>query len=128
MRLIITDIAKIIYSLYKAGEVPVHRGCWERATQPYSLGGRGTIYPGLRPADVSTRSPRMIAECLLTRSMLIKMHYHFMVYVHVQLYLQSVSFMQTFTVKFHKCFCLTQQFTIILFYSFLILSSLITLI
>ena len=33
-----------------------------------------------RPADVTTRSPaRMVAECLLKRSMLIKMYYHFMV-------------------------------------------------
>ena len=30
-------------------------------------------------ADVTTRSPRMVAECLLTRAMLIKMYYHFMV-------------------------------------------------
>ena len=79
MRLIITDRTKIIYSMYRAGEVSVHRACCERATQPYSLGGEGTIYPGSRPADVTTRSPRMVAECLLTRSMLIKMYYHFMV-------------------------------------------------
>ena len=39
-------------------------------------GGGGTIYPGSRPADVTTRSPRMVAECLHTRSMLIKMFYH----------------------------------------------------
>ena len=39
----------------------------------------GTIYPGSTPAVVTTRSPRMEAECLLTRSMLIKMYYHFMV-------------------------------------------------
>ena len=39
----------------------------------------GTIYPGSRPADVTTHSPRMVVECLLTRSMLIKMYYHFMV-------------------------------------------------
>ena len=30
---------KIIYSMYRAGEVSVHRACCERATQPYSLGG-----------------------------------------------------------------------------------------
>ena len=36
------------------------------------------IYPGSRPADVTTRT-RMVAECLLTRSMLIKLYYHFMV-------------------------------------------------
>ena len=52
---------KIIYSSYKAGEVSVHRACCERATQPYSLGvgggvGVSTIYPGSRPAGVTTRS------------------------------------------------------------------------
>ena len=41
--------------------------------------GGGTIYPGSRPADVTTRSPRIVAEWLLTRSMLIKIYYHFMV-------------------------------------------------
>ena len=37
---------KIIYSMYRAGEVSVHRTCCERATQTHSLGGGGTIYPG----------------------------------------------------------------------------------
>ena len=48
MRLIITDRTKIIYSMYREGEVSVHRACCERTTQPYSLGGGvgGTIYPG----------------------------------------------------------------------------------
>ena len=53
-----------------------------QASYPTLLPLRGvgaTIYPGSRPADVTTRSPRMVAECLLTRSMLIKMYYHFMV-------------------------------------------------
>ena len=31
----------IIYSMYRAGEVSVHRACCERATQPYSLCGGG---------------------------------------------------------------------------------------
>ena len=75
MRLIITDRTKMIYSRYTAGDVSVHRACCERATQPYSLGGGGTIYSGSRPANVTTRSPRMVAECLLARSMLIKMYY-----------------------------------------------------
>ena len=33
-----------------------------------------TINPGSRPAGVTTRSPRKVIECLLTRSMLIKMN------------------------------------------------------
>ena len=65
--------------MYKAGEVSVHRACCERAIQPFSLRGGGTIYPGSRPVDVTTRSPRMVTERLLTCSMLIKMYYHFMV-------------------------------------------------
>ena len=43
MRLIITDRTKIIYSMYREGEVSVHRACCERNTQPYSLGGGGII-------------------------------------------------------------------------------------
>ena len=35
------------------------------------------IYPKSRPAGVTTRSPRMVTECLLTRSMLIKMYLPF---------------------------------------------------
>ena len=79
MRLIIIDSTKVIYSMYRAGEFFVHRACCERAIQPYSLGGGGAIYPGSRPVDVTTRSPRMVTELLLTRSMLIKMYYHLMV-------------------------------------------------
>ena len=84
----------IIYSMYRAGEVSVHRACRKQAIQPYSLGGgRGTIYPGSRPAGVTTRSPRMVTECLLTRSMLIKMYLPvFMVCACIcTLYLQSVN-------------------------------------
>ena len=60
--------------MYKAGEVSVYRTCCERATQPYSLGGGGTIYPDSRPAGVTARSQIMVTECLLTRSILIKMY------------------------------------------------------
>ena len=62
--------------MYRAGEVSVHRACCERATQPYSLGGGGTIWPGSRPSHqvVTTRCPRIVTECLLTRSMLIKVY------------------------------------------------------
>ena len=67
MRLIITDRTKIIYSMNREGEVSVYRACCERTTQPYSRGVGGTIYQGYWPADVTTRSPRMVAECLLAR-------------------------------------------------------------
>ena len=53
---------KIIYSMYRAGE---SRACCERATQTYSLGGGGTIYPGSRAAGVTTRSPRMETRSLI---------------------------------------------------------------
>ena len=53
--------------MYREGEVSVHRACCERTIQTYSLGGGGTIYPGYWPADVTARSPRMVAECLLAR-------------------------------------------------------------
>ena len=79
MRSIITDRTKIIYNMYRADEVSVHRACCERTTQPYFLGGGGTIYPVSRPAHVTACSPRMVAECFLTRSMLIKIYYHFMI-------------------------------------------------
>ena len=39
---------KIIYSMYRAGEVSVHKACCERATQSYSLGGGGTVETELK--------------------------------------------------------------------------------
>ena len=54
----------IIYSMYRAGEVSMHRACCERATQPYSLGGGGTIYPGSRQAGVTIHSPRRVTHSL----------------------------------------------------------------
>ena len=103
---------KIIYSLYRAGEVSVHRACCERATEPYSLGGEGTIYPGSRPAGITTRCPRMATECLLIRSMLIKMSKftisgYVPVYVHC-IYSQSISCRRSLSL-FSLWFCLTQQ-------------------
>ena len=80
---------KIIYSMYRAGEVSVHRACCERATQPYSLGGGGTICPVSRPAGFTTRCPRMVTECLLTRSMLIKM-YKFTISGYVPVYVHYI--------------------------------------
>ena len=44
----------IIYSMYRAVEIYVHRACCERATQPYSLGGGGMICPASRPAGYQT--------------------------------------------------------------------------
>ena len=86
---------KINYSMYRAGEVSVHRTCCERATQPYLFGGVGTIYSGSRPAGVTTCSPGMVIECLLTRWKLIKMYkFTISLYVPVSvhcIYSQSIS-------------------------------------
>ena len=63
-----------IYNMYRAGEVSVHRACCERATQPYSLGGEVRFDQAQDQQVVTTRSPRIVTECLLTFSMLIKMY------------------------------------------------------
>ena len=103
---------KIIYSMYRAGEVSVHWACCERATQPYSLGGGGTICPVSRPAGFTIRCPRMVTECLLTRSMLIKM-YKFTISGYVPVYVhcidsQSISYRRSLSL--FSFFCLTRQF------------------
>ena len=104
---------KNIYNMYRAGEVSVYRACCERATQPYSLGGGDMIYPGSKPARVTTRCPRMVTEYLLTRSMLIKMYKftisgYVPVYIHC-IYSQSISCRRSFSL-FSLWFWLTQQF------------------
>ena len=101
---------KIIYRIYRAGEVSVHRACCERATQPYTLRGGSTIYPGSRPAGVTTLCPRMVTEYLLTRSMLIKMYKftisgYVPVYVHC-IYSQAISCRRSLSL-FSLWFCLT---------------------
>ena len=59
--------------MYRASEASVHRAGYPH----FSLEGGGTIYPASRPADVTIRNPRMVTECLHTRSMLIKMYLPF---------------------------------------------------
>ena len=90
---LMTEQVEIIHSMYRAGEVSVHRACCERATQPYSRGGGG----GVRFAqaqdqqvtrDVTTRNPRIVTECLLTCAMLIKLYVH----VHGTVYFGSLVF------------------------------------
>ena len=103
---------KINYSMYRAGEVSVHRACCQRATQPYSLGGGGTICQVSRPAGFTTRCPRMVTKCLLTRSMLIKM-YKFTISGYVPVYVhcidsQSISYRRSLSLI--SSFCLTRQF------------------
>ena len=58
----------------------------------------GTIYPGSRPASVNTRNPRMVTECVLIRSMLVKMYlpfqamclYLYIVFTFIQMLTQSI--------------------------------------
>ena len=62
-------------SMYIASEVFVHRACCERATQPTHLEGGGCRFDQAQDEQVvTTRSPRIVTECLLTRSMLIKLY------------------------------------------------------
>ena len=61
--------------MYKAGEVSVHWACCKRALQLYSLEGGGVWFD--QPQDqqvVTTCSPRIVTEFLLTRLMLITMY------------------------------------------------------
>ena len=58
------------------GEVSVHQACCERATQSYSLGGEVRYVQAKDHQVVTTRSPWIVAEYLLTRSMLITMYVH----------------------------------------------------
>ena len=67
----------------------------------------------IKTAGVTTRCPRMVTECLLTRSMLIKMYKftisgYVPVYVHC-IYSQSISCRRSLSL-FSLWFCLTQQF------------------
>ena len=80
---------KIIYSMYRAGEVSVHPAFCKRATQPYSLGGGGTIYLGSRPAGVTKGCPRVVIECLLTRLMLTET-YKFTISGYVPVYVRCI--------------------------------------
>ena len=86
------DDFKTMKIMYRAGDVAVYRAYCERATQLCSLGAGGTIYPASRPAGVTTRSPRMVTECLLTRSMsnVFSISWYVPVCVHC-IYSQSVS-------------------------------------
>ena len=96
---------EIIYSMTEQVRSPYIEHAASGLPNPTRFGGGwgagvgGTICPGSRPSGVTTRCPRIQTECFLTRSMLIKM-YKFTIsgYVPVYVsYLQSVSFMQTFT-------------------------------
>ena len=84
-----------------------------RAGYPTLLAWRGgTICPVSSPAGFTTRCPRMVTECLLTRSMLIKMYKftisgYVPVYVHC-IYSQSISYRRSLSL--FSFFYLTRQF------------------
>ena len=48
------EILQFIYNMYREDAVSVHRACFEQATQPYSLGGEGTICLDSRPTGYHT--------------------------------------------------------------------------
>ena len=58
--------------MYRAGEVSVHRECL--LPSPTHLEGEVRFDQAQDQQVVTTRSPRIVTECLLTRSMLIKMY------------------------------------------------------
>ena len=60
--------------MYRAGEISVHRACCERLPNPTHLEGEVRFDQAQDQQMVTTRSPRIVTECLLTRSMLIKMY------------------------------------------------------
>ena len=60
--------------MYRAGAVSVHRACCERATQPTHLEGEVRFDKAQDQQVVTIPSRRIVTECLLTRSMLIKMY------------------------------------------------------
>ena len=60
--------------MYRADEFSEHRACCQRATQPTHLEGEVRFDQAQDQQAVTTRSPRIVTECLLTRSMLIKMN------------------------------------------------------
>ena len=65
--------ASIIYSMYGAGVVFVHRACYERAN-PTHLKGKVRFDLAKDQQVVTTRSPQIVTECLFTYSILIKMY------------------------------------------------------
>ena len=92
----------VIYRMHGADEVSVHRACCEPATKPFSPAGGGMVYPGSRQTSVTTHSPRMVTECLPTRSMLIKMYIPFHVYVQC-IYSQSISCRRSLLFSLSNC-------------------------
>ena len=79
---------KIIYSMYRAGKVSIEHAA-SGLPNPTRLEGGGTIRPVSRPAGFTTSCPRMVTECLLTRSMLIKM-YKFTISGYVPVYVHCI--------------------------------------
>ena len=75
----------------------------------------GTIYPGSKPEGVTKRSPRMVTECLLTRSILIKMYlpfhgmclYMYIVFTVCQVHARRSLILFSLSIWINS-FCLTQ--------------------
>ena len=59
--------------MYGTGEVSVHRACWSGLPSPSHLEVE-VRFDQAQEQVVTTRSPRIVTECLLTRTILIKMY------------------------------------------------------
>ena len=63
--------------MYRTGEVSVHRAyAASGLPNPTHLQGKVRFVQAQDQQVVTTRSPKIVTECLLTRSMFMKMHVH----------------------------------------------------
>ena len=112
MRLIITKQWKLFTVCTKQVRSPYIEHAASGLPNPTRL-EEGYDLSRLKTSRCSTRCPRMVTECLRTRSMLIKMYIftisvYVPVYVHC-IYSQSISCRRSLSL-FSLLFCLTQQF------------------
>ena len=71
---LIIEQAYISFSMYRAGEVSVHRACCEWDTWPYTRGGDVRFVQAQDQQVVTTCIPKILTECLLIRLMLMHVH------------------------------------------------------
>ena len=93
-----TELVRFPYIEHAASGLP----------NPTLLEGGGTIYPGSRPAGFTTRSPRMVTECLLTRSVLVKMKFTTSWFHGMCLYMYIVFTVSPFHADAHSVYLVFQ--------------------
>ena len=103
----------IIFSMYTAGEVSVHRACCERAAQPYSLGRGGMIS--------STECYSVLRPFLTKMSIIYRWNQHQMFYLQ-----SSLDVAYHISMRIYKLFNLAplpkNDFTLVLYCSMSILN------